>query len=87
VFSVLEIVLSLVLAFFAGGSVWHVVSIRTHRRRICAIVSADDHTREAARLVHRAIRTKDLVYKQHLRDDAFQHYVLADKIENGPYFP
>lgn len=74
-----------VVTFGIGVEVGHRLTARAYRKRVCKIKTAEDHRREAARLIHESMKTPDSDYVAYLRDQAFQHYVQADKLDYGPY--
>ena len=79
-------ILSLVIAVISGAVTCCIVKNYIHRKHVCSLTTAERHREEGIRFINKAIRTKDLVYRQHLRNEAFHQFVKADQIENGPYW-
>ena len=76
---------SFALLFGAGAGVNYGLEQRSFRKRICSLNTPEGHRQEAERLIGLSIRTFDKDYERYLRDEAFQHFVHADQLENGPY--
>lgn len=74
------------LVFISGWTLCHVQEKRAYRIRACNLTTVEAHQAEGARLVQQAIRTRNPAFRQYLRDEAFRQYVLADQLENGPYW-
>lgn len=83
----LAVVVGLVigLVFGAGAFTGHAIESRATRRHIDSLVTAEDHRAEAARLIHLAVRQRDVRYASYLRNTALAHCMKADLLENGPY--
>jgi hypothetical protein len=83
------VALGLALAFVVGVIVNHGAERRFWRKRVCSIVTADDHRNEGARLLYESThfsgRDPERRYERYLRQEAFRHFQVADIIENGPY--
>lgn len=74
-----------IIALGLGVELGHRLTLRAMRKRICKINTPDDHRKEAARLIHESMVTPDDKYSTYLRNQAYGHYVSADRLENGPY--
>ena len=73
------------LSFGAGAFVYHFLDNRAHRKHVTSLITAEDHRNEAARIIHRSVKSGDLRYASYLRSLALAHYMQADLLENGPY--
>ena len=83
----LAVILGIGFGLFVGlgAGINHGLERRAYRKRVCSIVTAEDHREEAARLIHEAIHSHNSGVERYLRNQAFAHFVIADQIENGPY--
>ena len=79
----------LALFFGAGVLVNHGIESWAYRKRVCSIVTADDHRNEGSRLLYEALHfggpDPERRYERYLRNEAFRHFQQADILENGPY--
>lgn len=73
------------LLLSAGAGINFGLTRYRYRKRMCNIVSAQDHRNEGRRLIKKSIYTLDRANKNYLRQAAFLHFCVADQIDNGPY--
>lgn len=77
----------LLLFFGIGLTVGYAIAQRGFRNRLVILNTPDDYREQGARLVNEAYRTNKVDAGMEMRKRAFEHFRMADIIENTGSMP